>query len=83
MSKTWGHIPHTPCLLDGVMFKQFNGELKKEMRKESLIMKKILVFILMVLAIVGASHLCMSLTQSPIPQFSDEMMEMICIEEGI
>ena len=46
-------------------------------------MKKILVLILMALAIVGASHLCMSLTQSPIPQFSDEMMELICIQEEI
>ena len=46
-------------------------------------MKKFLVLIIMALAIVGAAHLCMSLTQSPIPQFSDEMMEMICIEEGI
>lgn len=46
-------------------------------------MKKVLVLILFVIAIVGASHLCISLTQSPIPQFSDEMMEMICIEEGI
>lgn len=46
-------------------------------------MKKVLVLILFVIAIVGASHLCMSLTQSPIPQFSDEMMELICIQEEI
>jgi hypothetical protein len=52
-------------------------------KKGSLIMKKFLVLVLIASAIVGASHLCMSLTQSPIPQFSDEMMEMICIEEGI
>jgi len=52
-------------------------------KKGSLIMKKVLVLILFVMAIVGASHLCMSLTQSPIPQFSDEMMELICIQEEI
>lgn len=46
-------------------------------------MKKVLVLILFVMAIVGASHLYMSPTQSPVPQFSDEMMEIICIQEGI
>ena len=43
-------------------------------------MKKILVLILMVLAIVGASR---HFNSSPIPQFSDEMMELICIQEEI
>ena len=46
-------------------------------------MKKFLVLVLIASAIVGTSRLCTELTQSPIPQFSDEMMEMICIEEGI
>ena len=43
-------------------------------------MHKILVLILFVMAIVGASHY---IHGTSIPQFSDEMMEMICIEEGI
>ena len=46
-------------------------------------MKKFLVLIMMVLAIVGATRICTELTQSPIPQFSDEMMELICIQEEI
>lgn len=43
-------------------------------------MKKFLVLVLIASAIVGASHY---MHGSSIPQFSDEMMEMICIEEGI
>ena len=43
-------------------------------------MKKILVLILFVMAIVGASHY---MHGTSIPQFSDEMMEMICIQEEI
>jgi uncharacterized protein YxeA len=43
-------------------------------------MKKILVLILFVMAIVGASHY---MHGTSIPQFSDEMMELICIQEEI
>ena len=43
-------------------------------------MKKFLVLVLFIMAVIGASHYFNS---SPIPQFSDEMMEIICLEEGI
>ena len=43
-------------------------------------MKKVLVLILFMIAIVGASHY---MHGTSIPQLSDEMMEMICIEEEI
>ena len=49
-------------------------------KKGSLIMKKVLVLILFVMAIVSASHY---IHGTSIPQLSDEMMEMICIEEEI
>ena len=43
-------------------------------------MKKILVLILFVMAIVGASHY---MHGTSIPQLNDKMMEMICLEEEI